>query len=29
MALGNGLALELMLGEDHGDLIDFVVEALR
>jgi AcrR family transcriptional regulator len=29
MALGNGLALELMLGEDHGDLLDVVAEALQ
>ena len=28
MALGNGLALELMLGEDHGDLLDVVLGAL-
>ena len=29
MALGNGLALELMLGEDHGDLLEFVVGSMR
>jgi AcrR family transcriptional regulator len=28
MALGNGLALEQMLGEDHSDLIDVLVGAL-
>jgi AcrR family transcriptional regulator len=28
MALGNGLALELMLGEDHGDLLDIVAQAV-
>jgi AcrR family transcriptional regulator len=28
MALGNGLALELMLGEDHGDLLDLMIERL-
>jgi AcrR family transcriptional regulator len=29
MALGNGLALELMLGEDHSDLLDVVMADLR
>jgi AcrR family transcriptional regulator len=29
MALGNGLALELMLGEDHSDLLDRLAEVLR
>jgi AcrR family transcriptional regulator len=28
MALGNGLALELMLGDDHGDLLEFLVGRL-
>jgi AcrR family transcriptional regulator len=28
MALGNGLALELMLGEDHGDVLDVVAGGL-
>jgi AcrR family transcriptional regulator len=28
MALGNGLALELMLGEDHSDLLGLMIERL-